>query len=156
MGSFHLPTISLVRVSSSSPLPKITLRAKPWIPFLSCPMVCQNFLEANWKSFSVVSRNSSNVWIFAFATTAATAILACSHLTKGWPWVNHARKAFFLSLTAWVTTTGSQVITIKGTNDLLITISYSEFMWFKKKVKAACKVLYKKTDKAYKYLRFEI
>jgi len=54
---YHL-TISSVWVSSSPPRLNIA-SAKPCFPFLSWRTVCSSFLEANRKSFSIASPNSS-------------------------------------------------------------------------------------------------
>ncbi|KAK9518317.1 hypothetical protein VZT92_019726 [Zoarces viviparus] len=68
-------------------------------------MVCQNLLEANRKSFSMASPNSSHARVLAFATTAAAALLACRYLSaaSGDPWANQALKVSFFSLTASLT-----------------------------------------------------
>lgn len=44
--SFHHPTLSPVKVSSSPPLLR-PIWARPSLPFLSCLTVCQNLFEAN-------------------------------------------------------------------------------------------------------------
>ncbi|KAK0133257.1 Opsin-5 [Merluccius polli] len=77
--SFHRPTISPVRVS-----------------------ICQNFLEANRKHFSIASPNSSHIRVFASVTAESAALLACRYLSaaSGDPWASQARKASFFSLTA--------------------------------------------------------
>ncbi|KAK0144409.1 hypothetical protein N1851_017229 [Merluccius polli] len=95
--SFHHPTISPVRVSSSPPWLN-TAVAKPCFPFLSH----QKFLEANRKSFSIASPNSSYTQVFASVTAEAAALLGCRYLSapSGDPWASQARKASFFSLTA--------------------------------------------------------
>ncbi len=92
------PSISPVRVSSRVP-------AKPCFPLLSCQTVCQNFLEANQKSFAAASPNSLHTRIFASVTTKAAALLASRYLSaaSGHPCANQARKASFCSLTTSIT-----------------------------------------------------
>ena len=61
--SFHRPTISPVRVSSSAPL----LNTVWATPCFLLQNFCRNFLEANSKSFSIASSNSSHTQVGVFA-----------------------------------------------------------------------------------------
>ncbi len=60
--SFWHSTISPVKVSSPPPLLNTAL-AKPCFLFLSCLMVCQNFLEKTWKMGA-----KTKVFILLFST----------------------------------------------------------------------------------------
>ncbi|KAF7664534.1 hypothetical protein LDENG_00174220 [Lucifuga dentata] len=75
-------------------------------PILSCLTVCQNSFEADRKSFSMVSLNSSHTRVFASTTAEAVVLLACWYLSADSrvPCANQARKASFFSLTASLTT----------------------------------------------------
>ncbi|KAK0143171.1 hypothetical protein N1851_018694 [Merluccius polli] len=87
--------------------------SKPCFPFLSRRTVCQNFLEANRKSFSIASPNSSHTRVFASVTAEAAALLACRYLSaaSGDLWSSQARKGLLLQLSGflhcWCPPTGS-------------------------------------------------
>ncbi|KAF7645441.1 hypothetical protein LDENG_00204520 [Lucifuga dentata] len=75
-------------------------------PILSRLTVCQNSFEADRKSFSMVSLNSSHTRVFASATAEAAVLLACRYLSADSrvPCASQARNASFFSLTAFLTT----------------------------------------------------
>ncbi|KAF7644716.1 hypothetical protein LDENG_00217120 [Lucifuga dentata] len=74
-------------------------------PILSHLTVCQNSFEADRKSFSMVSPNSSHNQVFASATAEAAVLLACWYLSADSrvPCANQAQKASFFSLMSSLT-----------------------------------------------------
>jgi len=76
-------------------------------------MFCQNFLEANQKSFSMASLNSSHTRVLAFGKTNAAALLAIWLDASAVTWDNKAQKASFFSLMAYLTAGNHQQSELK-------------------------------------------
>jgi len=115
--SFHHLTVSSVHLSSS-PSRSSTTWEGFFFPFLSYGMVCQNTLEANRKSFSIVSPNSSGTWVLASITTNVAALLATRHLSaaSGDPWDNQVLKRPPYSAWQLPSPVGPPVMATTGTN----------------------------------------
>lgn len=97
---FHRSIISSVWVSRSPPKPS-SIWGRIRFPFWSHRTICQNFLGANQKSFSMTFPNFPHTQVVASATTEVAVLLATLYISAalGVHQDNQVPKASFFSLT---------------------------------------------------------
>lgn len=124
--------ISSVR-NSSSPPQLNTAFAQPSFPFLSRLTVCQKFLEANEKSFSIAFPNTAYSCIFAAITTTAVAPLPVCCFKRLLGCMRHsARRELILSIGV-IPVSGSDCIyyqnVMNGSNLSASLVPYPSERW---------------------------